>query len=490
MRTAEQILHDIKPDAQTNGNGSHTARSDHDANAIAESVRKAIEADKSKDNPFPLNAMPKAVQAIINHWRSVYRRPIEYHGTSMLAAWSGAIGNAFQVEYTAGTVQPLAGWFVIVGPPSSAKSPIMRACMKPLFEREKTYRKNLDDDLADWEIKKAVASQKKEKEPRKPDLEQRVVNDATIESLIKVLMQPNCWKGVIAFKDEFIGLMKGMNSYKQGGQDLEHYLSMWSGMPIILNRSGMEYAGFVDSPFVAMLGSIQPGLLNGLTDGGKIANGFLFRLLFGLAEGVKIPKGSGEIPLPEISQQYHRIVNRLIDLPTPPDRSPTTLTLDAEAYKTYTAHKEHIEQEIINKTDDEDVQSLYGKMVDYVLRIAAILELVEFVSSGDDDFFKHLSHQDTAKIKITKTAISRSITIMEYYTRNSLKILMRTESPVAALPSRQQILYEKMPTTITSAAAKEIGHKLDMSESTVKRLLYNPKLFKQQSDGNYRKLFT
>jgi hypothetical protein len=61
---------------------------------------------------------------------------------------------------------------------------------------------------------------------------------------------------------------------------------------------------------------------------------------------------------------------------------------------------------------------------------------------------------------------------------------------VAALPKRQQALYEKFPLTITSHHAKEIGDRLGMSESSVKRLLYNPKLFKQQSDGNYRKLFT
>ncbi len=468
----------------SNGHNEH-----HDADAIAEAVKAHIAADKEKPNPFPLGALPKYLQHIVNHWHKVYRRPIDFHGTSILAAACAAIGNTFHVEYVVGSTQPLAGWFVIVGPPSSAKSPIMRTCMKPLFEMEKAFRKNLDDDNAQWEIDRNAASQKKLKEPPKPQLEQRILNDATIESLIKVLMQPVCWKGVMAFKDEFIGLMKGMNSYKQGGQDLEHYLSMWSGMPIVLNRSGMEYAGFVESPFVGMLGAIQPGILSGLTDGGKVANGFLFRLLFGYAEDIKIPLPSKEIPDQSHYETYRTAIHRLYNLPTSPDRQPTTIRMDQDAFREYEKHKTHVEQEIINNTDDENTQSLYGKMVDYVLRIAAILELLEFVGEGDDRFFKNLNHNDMAKIKITKPSINRAIQIMDYFTRNSLKILMRTESPIAVLPKRQQALYEKFPLTITSATAKEIGEKLGMSESTVKRLLYNNKLFKAQADGTYRKLF-
>jgi hypothetical protein len=129
-------------------------------------------------------------------------------------------------------------------------------------------------------------------------------------------------------------------------------------------------------------------------------------------------------------------------------------------------------------------------MNDYVLRIAAIIQLLEFASEGDDGFHSNLSHANAAKIKITKTAINRAITIMDYFTRNSLKILMRTESPVAALPSRQQALYENLPLLIRTTKAIEIGEGVKISKSTVKRLIYNTRLFKPQPDGSYRKLYT
>ncbi len=470
-----------------NGNGQSA---EPDAQAVAESVKAAIEAAREEPNPFPLDAMPKAIQEIVSHWHQVYRRPTDFHGSSIIAAASAAIGNAFHVEHVAGSVQPLAVWTVIVGPPSSAKSPIMRTCMRPLFDKEDAHRKNLDDDLAQWELDKAAAAQSKAREPARPQLEQRIVSDATIESLIKVLMQSKCWKGVIAFKDEFMGLIKGMNAYKTSGQDLEHFLSMWSGMPIMLNRSGMEFAGYVKAPFVAVLGAIQPGILNGLTDGGKIANGFLYRLLFAFPESVKIPLPSGELPRKEVYERYARIIARLNDLPGSGDRTPTVLRMNAPAFKAYERHKTHIEQEIINKTDDENIQSLYGKMVDYTLRLAAILDLLEFVSEAEEGFLKMLSHADMARHTIGAASVHRAIKLSEYFTRNSIRILTRTEDPVAALPVKQFHLYEKLPHTCTSGFAVEVAAKLGVSEKTARRLVRNRQLFAQNKDGSYRKLYT
>ncbi|MCF8245519.1 MAG: DUF3987 domain-containing protein [Saprospiraceae bacterium] len=156
--------------SHANGNSYGIPAPQPDADAIAEAVKAHIAADKEKPNPFPIAALPKWLQPCINHWHLVYRRPKDFHGTSILAAASAAIGNSFHVEYITGSTQPLSGWFVIVGPPSSAKSPIMRTCMKPLFEMEKTFRQDLDDQLSQWELDKAAASQRKLKEPPKPQL--------------------------------------------------------------------------------------------------------------------------------------------------------------------------------------------------------------------------------------------------------------------------------------------------------------------------------
>lgn len=471
-----------------NSNGHHQPQLP-DEQAIADAVKAAIEQQKEEPNPFPMNALPKPIAAIIQHWNKVYRRPIDYHAGSILAAASGAIGNAYWVEHVIGATQPLSCWVVIVGPPSSAKSPIMRTCLKPLFAKEKIYGKDHKEAVSEWELDMRRAKKDKQKAdlPR-PKRRQRVVSDATIESLIKIF--PHNPKGVLSFKDEFIALLKMMNAYKQSGQDLEHFMSMWSGMPVMLNRSSIEDAIFIEQPFIAVLGSIQPGLLAKLTDGGKISNGFWFRLLFCHPENTKIPLPSKEVPDPNVFEEYATIIKRLNDLPSNEDGTPIMLKLAPKAFKIYNSYKVKTEQEVINQTEDENIMSLYGKMVDYCIRFAAILELLEIVSTADDGFYRTMSLADMQKQRISAASVERSIILTDYFIRNSLKILQRTEDPVAALPNKQRHLYEKLPNSCTSGYAVGVATKIGMGEKTARRLIRNKSLFAQNKDGSYRKLYT
>ncbi len=458
-----------------------------DPDAIAEEVKAAIAADKEKPNPFPLDAFPKAVQAIINHWHSVYRRPVDFHGGSILAAASGAIGNAFAVEHMLGDVEPLSVWMVIVGPPSSAKSPIMKTCLKPLFQQEKEFGKEYEIAKDEWEIKVRSAT-KNSPLPPKPIRQQRIVSDATVESLIKIF--PGNWRGVLSFKDEFIGLLKSMNAYKNSGQDLEHFLSMWSGTQIMLNRSGLDDPVYIDVPFMSILGSIQPGILSGLTDGGKLNNGFPYRLLFCYPENTKIPKPTGVLPSPKVAAQYKGIIDRLTNLPANPQKEPVILQLHPDAFQEYEAYKVNVEQEIINRSDDEQIQSLYGKIISYALRLAGLLELMEFASCNDERAIGLLTLEDMAKLKVSANSVRQAIKLAEYFTRNSLKILTHTEDPTAALPHKQRHLYEKLPNSFTSGFAVIVADKLDISEKTARRLIRDKALFAQNKNGSYRKLYT
>ncbi|MDF1867305.1 MAG: DUF3987 domain-containing protein [Saprospiraceae bacterium] len=460
------------------------------AEDIATLARQAIKNDDTQPNPFPIKAFPKPLQAIIRHWHAVYRRPIDYHGGSILAAASGAIGNAFQVEHVVGDVEPMSLWIVIVGPPSSAKSPIMRTCLKPLFKKEKEYSKQHKEDIIAWQRKRdnAESKDRRKMEDQRPIRPQRIVGDATIESLIKIF--PNNWKGVLSFKDEFIALMKGMNAYKSAGQDLEHFLSMWSGTPIMLNRSSLEDAVFIESPFISILGAIQPGILSGLTDANKISNGFLFRLLFCAPQSVKIPKPSQEVPNPEYFEEYNKIIQRLNELPTAPDFTPTILKMDAKGFRRYADYKTNIEQNIMNETEDENIKSLYGKILAYTLRLAGILELIELATMSDDGYWENLSYADISHHKISLSSVNRAILLTHYFTENSLRILAQSENPVAALPRKQYWIYEKLPQVCSSSLAVQVAQKMGIGEKTARRLIYNKKLFAQNKDGTYRKLYS
>ena len=102
------------PKQKTNGhNGPGPGMPDIDK--LATIVKAAIEAEKDEPNPFPLDSFPKPLAAIVNHWHTVYRRPIDFHGGSILAAASAAIANNVHVEHVSGSVQP-----VVIDPSGTA----------------------------------------------------------------------------------------------------------------------------------------------------------------------------------------------------------------------------------------------------------------------------------------------------------------------------------------------------------------------------------
>jgi hypothetical protein len=90
--------------------------------------------------------------------------------------------------------------------------------------------------------------------PTIPILQQTIIQDATIETVINVLQYNN--KGCVLLADELIGFIKRMNAYKQG-DDLQKWLEMWDGSSIMLQRITREESKIVDYT-CNVVGGIQP----------------------------------------------------------------------------------------------------------------------------------------------------------------------------------------------------------------------------------------
>ncbi|HFA48066.1 MAG TPA: DUF3987 domain-containing protein [Bacteroidetes bacterium] len=489
MKPIKNALKELPKTAQ-NGNQQQQENNLPDAKQLADAIKTAIKKDqKNKALKFPLKAFPKAIQDIVRCWHDCYLLPVDFYAGAILAAASAAIGNYHHIQYKLHHVEPPICWMVIVGAPGVGKTPAIKFAMNPLFRQEKQFSKDHKAAVAQWEQDKQDAAKAKAKNysQARPVRSQGVINDATIESLIKIL--PHNPKGLICYRDEFIGLMKSMNAYKSSGGDLEHWLSIWSGSPIILNRSSLEDAVFIESPFVPIIGGIQPGILIKLTDRNQVDNGYLHRLLFAFPETQDIPPDTNVTPDQSVFDHYREIIKRLGMFPKKDDNTPFVTELSKDAFKTFREHKIKTEKDC-NSLDDDNIKSLYIKQLSYTLRFSLILEFLEIAATADDGFIKALSLKDLLKMKVSRQSMLKAIKLSEYFTSTSMKVIARSESPIAALPKRQQLLYDKLPTIITSSFAKSVGEKIGMSESTVKRLIYNRSIFKQTPDGAYRKLYT
>jgi hypothetical protein len=73
------------------------------------------------------------------------------------------------------------------------------------------------------------------------------------------------------------GWLGSFDKYHRSGGDQEQWLSMFNGDAIVVNRKSQDDIISVPSPFVSVIGSIQPSVLTKCFKGQKVENGFLFR---------------------------------------------------------------------------------------------------------------------------------------------------------------------------------------------------------------------
>lgn len=228
--------------------------------------------------PFPLAALPGPVQVFVDEAAESLQCPRDYVGVGVLAVAGAAVGNAWRLAVTASHEQPPLLFAGLVGPPGSAKSPALAVVCQPLHDANAGW-------LREWErLLDAAAERPKEARPPRAGLGARrcLVDDFTTEGLVPIL-QANP-KGVVVVKDELAGLVHGLNQYKGGrGSDRQVLLGLWSQGDVVVDRKGEEKPILVRRPFVAVLGGIQPTVLDALrprAGQARVEDGLLDRFVF------------------------------------------------------------------------------------------------------------------------------------------------------------------------------------------------------------------
>jgi Protein of unknown function (DUF3987) len=467
----------------SNGNGKHEPETE----TIVATIQKELEKEDIK-NPFPIKSLPKEIAKTATEWADFYNLPCDFYVAAMLSAASATIGNKFRIQYTYDYTEPLMLWNVIVGAPGIGKTPTIKKAIRPLIDKQRQYTKDHRDEKVRYERNKDVGVTPNPK----PLAKQTLIENATFEATIQVLeINP---KGLLGFYDELKGFLQSLGAYKQnGGGDIENYLKIFNSADLFINRSSFDKPVHIVNPFIAKIAGIQPGVLHSLVDGGKFHSGYFQRLAFWYPENQSIPIPTDNIPSDKPDQMWASIIETLELLPSRfhTEGEPSVLKMHTNAFNFFFKYKTEKEQKVINQVEDENIKALHIKQLSYTLRLACIIELLQISIDNENDFISKQAPDYLEKnCTISKDSIEKAILISDYLTVNSLKVIAKTENAISALPKRQQSLYENLPLSISSANAKEIGKQIGISESTVKKLIYNPQLFKQQADGTYRKLFS
>lgn len=418
---------------------------------------------------FPFDIFPEAIQSFI--FSQVIQH--EYLAGAILVALSTAIGNSAVLEAMDGYIVKPILYMAVVAPPGASKSPALKKAFAPMEEYDAMLYKAYLHQMEDY--KKQLGfherDKKKTEKPEKPPFPQTLIKDSTIEMVVKILSTNPA--GCCVLADELSGFLARMNQYK-AGDEVQKWLEMWSGAPILLQRITRD-ENKVQDPFCSVVGGIQPGVLETLSKEENEHNGFYHRFLF-VYPTPKEKENWVRINVSEhvklgYSDAFINILGRR--------GGPKTVYRMEEAANTLYSDWFNNKNKKYNRAGSDHVKGIISKYQDYCLRFALLLQVIQDGESRTS--------------LVTASSLERAIRLTEYFLANMHKAtkLLAPETPVDKLSETQKKFYDELPAAFSQKQAIATGSKLGLKESAVKMFLNrgNKTIFTVIDRGKYEKTF-
>lgn len=287
---------------------------------------KIIEGGQSAFDPwqrfvvptFPLDTLPPHLQRFVSYLSVSTGGDPSAVAMSALAVCSGALSQEFSLKMkrTGDWFAKPRLWVMLVGNPSSKKSPIMSSCMKPIRTWEGVGVEQYAKDFARWKQDKEAGA-KGEPEPPKPT--RYLLNETTTEKMGEILSRQD--RGIMVEQDEISGWIGAMEKYggKGSGADRGFWLGAYNGGPRTVDRLGRGET-FIRNLCVGFLGGVQPDRLGEL--GNLTSDGLLQRFLPVMMNRAVF---SAEVENDAPKKDYEVLIHELIRA------KPSSLMMDAGA---------------------------------------------------------------------------------------------------------------------------------------------------------------
>jgi Protein of unknown function (DUF3987) len=516
MKNTDKLKKAIEEPTTITGNieGVAVEVLEHETTSDEIAAAAVAELKKSKNQaamPFPTTVFPERMQGILNCFQDCDGYPVEYYYTNTLVVVASLLGVAYKARYRRGHEHFPILYAALVGNSSAGKGRSMKPVFSSLFKIEKGYRDDYNAQLETWtdECYQAKMSSAKAVMPPEPVQKEIVMDNATLESLIRTMYRNP--RGLILNQEELLAWLKSMNAYRSGS-DEQFWLKNWDAAFVKITRSAQETMS-IENPNCSVIGGIQPSLLHELLANGKGDSGFSARILFAYPDDTIAPHDNDKTPDQSVYDNYHEIVkwidalpNRIL-FPTSVNQKPVvedsvTIDCDDEAKGIYRAFFNKC-ADIINAAEDDRVKSMMGKMQAYCMRFALILEIMERACAHSkhitpqyseekgkekpkDEWDEKVFGKDWAlveqEVKITAKSMNGAKALTEYFIETGKKVLNRLETPVETLRPEQKAWYKALPEgeAFRFMIAKESAQKVKLPEATFKRLLNREDLFNKR----------
>ncbi len=432
--------------------------------------------ENTNQNNFPIDVFPTIFRELILNLNSSLNFPIDYSGTAILTAVSSAIGTTLKVKVKSSWYEYTSIYCCLIGNAGANKTHPINTVFNVLKTFDDISHKDFVERLKKFnEYQKLSKNEKKTtSKVEEPKLKKHILVNFTPEVLNKRLNEN--LKGCTIVSDEMATFFEGMNNYSKGEQ-ISIYLSIWSNSPTTTDRVGEKIPLSIKTPFLSIIGGLQPRMLINAFPQLKLNNGFFQRFLFAFPNTVlKQPINDNELDDTVISK-YNEYIKNLVE--------------NIASFE----YNEQINSRILNWTDDaklffyqwqkencdlvnENPNSIKGEILskydNHFIRLSLLLQIMR---NSDSNF-------------IELAAVEGAKKLCNYYLNCSFKVLAIIQNPInylETIPENKRKTYKELLQNFTTAEAIIIGNKNQIPERQVKNFIKDEILFVCRKHGNYEK---
>jgi len=366
---------------------------------------------------FPIVALPTKLGEYVRTVSESLACPLDFPATAILGAASVAIGTTRALRVKQSWAESPRIYLAIIAEPGSAKTPAQNAVMRPVLQKQADLYAEYLKAKKDF----AAGTETDGKPPEKPHYKHLLTTDATIEALAKILQYNR--RGIIYYADEITGWARSMGQYKAGkGNDRQFWLKAWSGEQHSVDRvkDGGEPA-FIESPFITVLGGIQPDMMSELSDPNGRQDGFLHRLLFSFPESRPMALWTEASPDEHASEVWGEVVKNLFKCMADKIRVPGThdsykyvprpLELTPAGKELFVAWYDVHIQETWEEGFPPSLMGPWSKFRSYAIRLILIAHMLQ-VACLETDRESHVEDE----------AVARGLMLVEYFKAHARRV--------------------------------------------------------------------